>query len=386
MAKRIRIFVTTSHISTVYMTLQARTSRQEGDVDILFIDGGIRRRFLLDLIREVAGGYSWELFHSFSDAVDEKHDFVPGPLKLWIRKWKNFLVIKNIYNLFFLRYLRKKSRRNEEQIKKMLAPLGTIPLQQLFLMTQNYLGDPLLRLFPEAEVNYMEHGIGDYLYVQSHENGKKKFYAVFADSFRRFLEAKNIPAGYVRAIDGLEHFSGLAKELNKQHEHLLKVKDLDVPEKPIVFILLEAVDMYNVPEHFWMDYPRHIIAQFDRPGDYHYLLKTHPVQSNISITYTERFFRENGLAYTLLAGEKLSSVSAEVLFENWAAQIRHVFCLFSSGCFYLSKLYCSENIQYWYSLDFTDRYIGNAPPQFKRHFEGLRPIIKSVFTENCKSY
>ncbi|HLG39299.1 MAG TPA: hypothetical protein VI461_06510 [Chitinophagaceae bacterium] len=232
----------------------------------------------------------------------------------------------------------------------------------------------------------MEHGIGDYFYVMNEQHPKSKMFAVFANGYKNYLLNKRIKSDWVYEITGLSDFHLLAQHLIKKHNRTLCLFEIPAISKPIVFILLEAVDMYNVPESFWTDYLDHILEQLDSPQRFHFLLKTHPVQSKISVVISEFFFQDKNLEYTLLADDKLSSASAEVLFNLWFPNTEHVFCLFSSGCFYLSQLYKDKPITFWYSTEFFSRYIKNAPPQYKIHFEEIRPLIEQVFAERCKSY
>ncbi len=386
MKKRLRIFVTTSHISTVYMTLYAGATKTGEDADVLLLDSGTRRQILIDLVGETSQVHSWALYHCFSTAVTEAHDFRPPLRKRLTRQWKGLPVIRNAYNALHTRYLKKLDTKYKSLLRELLEPFKDYANIELFVMTQTYLNGPLKQLYPDAQVHFLEHGIGDYFYVLEKNEPGKKFDAVFADPFRRYLANKQQPVDWISPLAGRDGFNSLSRQLLKKHTGLLRLDTISKLTKPCIFILLEAVDMYEVPESFWTAYIDHILAQVDVPSDFHYLLKTHPIQSQVSIEKTEAHFRKLGFSYTLLADDRMSSASAEVLFEIWADQTRHVFCLFSSGCFYLSQLYRDRDIQFWYSTEFMSRFIGNAPPQYKIHFEGLRPLIEQVFAERCKPY
>lgn len=386
MKQRLRIFVTTSHISTVYMTLYADATKNEGDADVLLLDSGTRRQILIDLVRETSHAHSWKLYHCFSTAATEAHDFRPSLRKRLTRQWKVLPVVRKVYDILHALYLQKLDSNYKALLRRLLKNFEDSATVELFVMTQTYLNGPLKQLYPQATVHYLEHGIGDYFYVLEKKEPGKKFDAVFGEPFRRYLANKQQPADWIFPLAGMGHFSSLSRQLLERHARLLHLENISKPGKPCVFILLEAVDMYEVPESFWTAYIDHILTQINTPSNFHYLLKTHPVQSQVSIEKTEAHLRKLGLSYTLLAEDKISSASAEVLFEMWADQTRHVFCLFSSGCFYLSQLYRGYDIQFWYSTEFMSRYIGNAPPQYKAHFEGLRPLIEQVFAERCKPY
>lgn len=381
-----RIFVTTSHISTMFITLYANESKKDSDIDILFIDSGLRKKSLLKLITQTASYHTWNLFHSFSQQVNEEHDFRPGIRKRLTRKWKTLPLIGLFYNILLKKHKSKTEEQFRNRLSELLIPFGKSKEVELYFMTQTSLNAPLLRLFPTASLNYLEHGIGDYLYVLGGHKQAIKFHAVFANSFKKYLAKEKISTEWVTAIAGQSKFSELAGKLldNQKKNNSLPIELSQ--SKNFVFILLEAVDMYDVSEDFWAAYIDHILKQIEVPQNFHYLLKTHPVQSQFSISKTEEHFKQLGLNYTILSADQFGSMSAEILFEMYADETRHVFCLFSSACFYLSQFYQHKEIKFWYSTDFMSNHLQNAPTQYIQHFNGLRPMIEEVFSENCKSY
>ena len=383
----IRIFVTTSHISTVYMTMLAKSTVGNDSTDILLIDTGVRRKELLTLINETAAFHQWNLIHDFSNAVDEEHDFKPSLRKTITRKAKALPGIKQVYDGMLDRYMRNRDADYQKKLEIMLEKFSpgnnTV---ELFLMTQTYLNRPLLKLFPDASINYMEHGIGDYYYVLDNQTPKGNMFCVFSKPYKKYLSSVNIKNDWVLDLPGKNSFPELAKKLLEQHKEILQTEPLPLPEKPIVFLLLEAVDMYNVEDQFWTDYLDHILKELDNPGEYFFLLKPHPMHSKHSIEKTENYFKKIGLDYFILRNENLSSASAEILFSRWKDNTEYVFCLFSSSCFYLSQLYSGSKIKFYYSTAFMSKYISNAPPQYYKLFVEIRPLIEQVFAEKCQSY
>jgi hypothetical protein len=254
------------------------------------------------------------------------------------------------------------------------------------MLTQTYLNRPLQQLFPQASVNYIEHGMGDYYFVLDPKTPKGNLYCIFSEGYKRFLAKNGKSTDWVKPFPDLKNFPAIAEQLLEIQDKKIITEKLKVPEKPSVFILLEAVDMYNVKKTFWSEYLDHIFQKLENPKHYHYILKPHPMQSGESLTTTKNHFDSLGYSYTLLNETALINASAEVLFSLWKKQTEHVFCLFSSGCYYLSKLYADEKITFWYSTEFLSRYISNAPPQFLKLFKEIRPLIEEVLTENCKPY
>jgi hypothetical protein len=383
----IRIFVTTSHISTVYMTMLAQATRSDAFIDILLIDTGIRRKELLTLISETSEFHKWALVHNFSDEVTEAHDFKPSLRKTITRKAKTWPGIKQVYDGMLTRYMNKRDAGYGVKLEQLLEPfIKSAQVSDLYLMTQTYLNRPLTQLFSGASINYMEHGIGDYYYILDKATPQGKMHAVFASPYRKYLANLGIANDWVLDLPGKDKFPALAKELLERHKISLRTDELPLPEKPIVYLLLEAVDMYNVDDSFWTAYIDHILKELKDPGSYHFLLKPHPMHSKHSIEKTEQYFGKLGLDYSILGGENYSSAAAEVLFSRWEDRTEHVFCLFSSSCFYLSQLYCNPKIRYYYSTEFMSRYIDNAPPQYYKLYVEIRPLIEQVFAERCKPY
>jgi hypothetical protein len=383
-SQHIRIFLTTSQISAVYAMMLSEATRSPGDVDVLFADGSRRKKSLIGLISKTAALYKWDLFHDFSIAMEEDFDFNPSTTKSITRKIKTWPLISSIYNLLLERHYARIDKAYRDKLKKVLEPyLNEHTTISLFMLTQTYLNRPLRQLFPNAEINYLEHGMGDYYYMLDPKTPKGNFYCLFAESFKKYLAKKKNASTWVKQLPGLASFSEISNRVIAEEK-------INVPaqsnEKPYVYILMEAVDMYNVDESFWVAYMDHILQKVPSPNEYHFLLKPHPVQSQFSITATEEHFKKLGLQYTMLSPNKYGSASAEILFESYSDKTRHVFCLFSSACFYLSQLYKHKKIEFWYSTEFMSRHTGNAPSQFKHHFDGLCPIIEDVFSENCKPY
>lgn len=384
-SQHIRIFLTTSQISAVYAMMLSEATKSAGDVDVLFADGSRRKKSLISLIGKTAALYKWDLFHDFSIAMEEDFDFNPSTTKSITRKIKTWPLIRGVYNLLLERHYGKIDKAYRDKLQKVLAPyLNEHTTVSLFMLTQTYLNRPLRQLFPNATINYLEHGMGDYYYMLDPKTPKGNFYCLFAETFQHYLAKKGTASAWVKQLPGLDSFSETAKRVITEE----KIETLHpaATEKPYVYILMEAVDMYNVDNSFWTAYIDHILHKISSPQEYHFLLKPHPVQSQFSITATEEHLKKLGLQHTMLSANKYGSASAEILFESYAGKTRHVFCLFSSACFYLSQLYKHEKIEFWYSTAFMSRHTGNAPSQFKHHFEGLLPMIEEVFSENCKPY
>lgn len=381
---RLRIFLTTSHISSVFMTLHARATHAEGDMDVLLVDRGARRRSVTEAIRCASALHDWSLFHSFSTEVDDDHRFEPSLRKRLTRRWKELPLLRSIYSVLLRGYEARAQRADLAALKGLLAgTIGPGASVELFVHTQNHLQPALLRLFPGANLSFFEHGLGDYHYIIEHGLQRGPMIALFGGRFAEYLQKRGIDPREVRHIELPADVPALMTRMLDA----LRLPHLSIPdERPVAWVLLEAVDMYEVPQAFWGAYIDRVLAALPDPVRYHFLLKPHPSASATSLAATIERCKERGLSFTLMDDPLHKGMAAEVLFAEHMERTEHVFCLFSSACFYLSQLYRDRRIIYHYSTDFMDKWTGNAPPMYKRHFGALKPLISEVFAERCVPY
>lgn len=384
--KNVRIFLATSQISTIYAMMISGASRAPGTVDVLFLDGSKRRKSLSAVILNTAGIYEWDLVHDFSILMNEDYDFNPSTTKSLTRKVKTWPVIRWVYNQLLEKKYSGIDQKYRDRLKQVLDPYLKENVKiSLFLQSRTYLNRPLLQLFPKAEVNYLEHGMGDYYYMPDPKTVKGNFYCLFAENYKRFLAKKGIESDWVKQLPNVSSFDEISQKLILQLGNTLTDYTVTT-EKPCVLLLLEAVDMYEVKHSFWSEYPDHVFAQLKNPELYHYLMKPHPMQSEVSIIATKNHFDALGYSYTLIDQPELITASAEVIFKLWAGRTEHVFCLISSSAYYLSKLYEGKNTRFWYSTEFMSRHIANAPPEYVKMFNELRVLIEEVMGEKCTAY
>ena len=384
---RLRIFNTSSHVCTVYLTMLARETRQAGDIDILFLDAGARRKGSVEVILQTAKLHEWAKVHDFSISFDESKGYKPSTRKVITRRIKAWPVIRSIYNFLLASHMKSQDKKYRPLLSEILDPfIKDKKSIEIFQLTQTALNRQLMQLFPDASINYIEHGVIDYLFVLKPETPKGNFYGVFAEQYKRYLQKRNLPTDWVRQIPGTSDFPIIADENILRLSEKIHFEQLDIPDKPCVFVVLEAVDIYYVKPTFWGEYMDRIFAQLPYPEKFHYLLKPHPMQSEESLTATIKHFDSLGYQYTLLNQSSMSMVCAEVLFTLWKKKIEHVFCLFSAACFYLSLLYANEKIKFWYSTDFMRKHADKAPPDIHKAFLGACELIEEVFVDNCTAY
>jgi hypothetical protein len=368
------------------MALHARKTHSPGYIDILLVEAPKMKASLLQLIHETYRIHPWNKIYDFTTPVSDSFNMKPTLRKTITRKLKTKPMLKQIYNLLYNFFIKRKNKKLRKQLELLLKKeMMNTSAVELNLLTQTTLNQVLFDMFPSAKVKYFEHGLGDYFYIQQKISGTDKFYCIFHEPFKRMLAEKRIKNDFVFPSASPEEFSKTSEEIifrcfQKNNIHFTCEKS------PSVLILMEAVEMYNVKRTFWQEYVAKCIQQINQPDKFIFLLKPHPVQSSESIKMTKLFFEKNNLRYKLLDYPLSSGMSIEVLFPLWKENVHHVFALFSSGVFYLSMLYPYPHITYHYSYDFMAEHISNAPEQYKKHFAGLKEPIEKVFSLRCKKF
>lgn len=384
---RTRVFVTTSHISCVLMCIHARHTAQPGDRDILLVDTGERQGPMLRIIEEAASLHAWALYRNFSDEPPSGITYKPSLWKRTMRRMKELPVARAFYRVALRAFERRRDARYGRLLADLLRPF-LAQGEQLVIHghTQTHLNQLLAAQHPEAPCVFFEHGIGDYIFIVEGGRLRGPMIALFADRFSAYLRRHGIDDKGISPLPMPIPFPDVARQLLERHPDAASPDPTAAIGKPLVLVLLESVEVYEVPRRFWAAYIDHVLSALDDPHRYHFLLKPHPRASAEALRCTEDHYRALGLSFSLLDEPWQKNMAIEVLFARWADRTEHVFCLFSSACFYLSQLYMAPGIAYHSSIDFMDAFIGNAPPLFRRQLEAVKPLVKEVFSERCLPY
>ena len=383
----LRIFLSTSHLSALFMALHAKKTHSSSCTDILLIESPKMKQSLVNLIHDTSHIHKWNEIHDFALRVSDVQDMKPSFRKTFIRKLKTKPIAKQVYNILYSSHVKKESKKLQNQIHSLLQKhISSSRKVELNLLMETTLNPVLKNIFPEAKVRYFEHGLGDYLFVENPTHHHKDFYCVFSEQLKKYLDEKNIKNNFVFPVVSVADFENASREVIKNHPDSDLINTLSQDKYPSVLILMESVEIYNVKKTFWGEYMERCIAQISNPNEFIYLLKPHPTQSLESIEMTKSFFENKNLKYKLLDQPALTGMSAEVLFSAWKNNIHHVFALFSSSVFYLSALYPDPDITYHYSCEFMAKHISDAPEQYKKHFIRLKELIEKVFSANCQSF
>jgi hypothetical protein len=379
----LRIFLVSSHLSAILQSIYAASTKKEGDTDVLMIDYPPKKTALTQLILDTKFIHNWDVQLNYAPELRDETNMKPSLKKRLTRKAKQLPLLKGIYDKMLSNHMIKFYADFEKRITEDLSKVNSESVQ-LNMLTKTGLNEVLHKIYPHAEINYFEHGIGDYMYYAQNEIQAGNLFCLFAEEFQAYLKSINSPNenkinGFIhgdlfyKAVQNLEKNNVISNE--KELQQLSGAK--------LVFILIESVEIYEVPSNFWQDCIQLYLSKIDVPEDYTYVLKPHPLQSFEAINAIESYFKQRGLKYILLGNSKFINVGAELIFYFFAKQTKFVFSLFSSSVYYFTKLYPSNEIKYYHGYKLFEQYTKKSPKQFTDIYKGLEPIITNVLAKDC---
>lgn len=375
-----RIFVTPSQVCALYMILYARQTRKEGDHDILILDSPPKKNFLINAILDTKNVYPWSEIIALGPAVEDDTEMVAGMRKKLTRKLKEKPLFKPVYSFLLKQYTKKRERRESATIAEKLK--NSAEVGEINFVTQTLANSTLLNMFPKAKVNYFEHGIGDYVFIQDVPQKDFGFYCLFGSSFKKYLDEKNKRSDYVQPLDYTD-FSLFASQILKANPVTEALKQ-SIKGKKIACVILENMHVFEVPDHYYTDYIDLCVKQIANPKDYLFVLKSHFTQTKKSVEDSVRLLREKyGVEVMVIDNKNLMGYSVEVLFTLWKEQVDYVFATYSSGIFYTSVLYKSNHTKFYYNYDFLKPYLAHAPTQFANTYRSGKELVEKVFSANC---
>jgi hypothetical protein len=172
---------------------------------------------------------------NLSTEISDNVDFLPNTRKNLTRKLKTKFPIKYVYNFLLNIHLKKQQKSEANIILNKLSSLGNVT--ELNILTQTSVNETLFKLYPQAGINYFEHGLGDYVFVQQKAKSFN-FYGVFADKFKNYLQQKSRENAYVNALPNLTDFPELAQEVIEKTEGHQEIKSYLHVEGKLVLILM----------------------------------------------------------------------------------------------------------------------------------------------------
>lgn len=377
----VRVFVCTSQINALYMILYARKTLKPGYQDVLILDAIPKRKALINVLINTKKVYDWSRIIDLSIPVEDEKEIAAGLGKRITRRVKTNPLVKPVYDILLKGHVKKKERAEENLLREKLRDLEEI--SEINMLTQTGINNALMKLYPKAQINYFEHGLGDYFFVQKIRSHAFNFYCVFANAFRKHLKENGADNSYVKDLLDEGSFPALAKEVLMADEEKEKIiSSIDVPGKKVI-ILLDSMEIYQVPDAYWTDYLDLCISKIDNPKQYTYILKPHHTQTARSIQMSRDHMINHHQVKTVVIENSLPvNYGIEVLNTVWDQTTNYVFSTFSSGLYYMSKIYHNPGVKYYHAYRFFKKYTKNSPKQFVETYRGLGELM-DVFSENA---
>jgi hypothetical protein len=377
-----RIFLTSSPLNTLFYLIYVKKNPLPENKDILLIDTGMQSAFTIRLLNQLSAQYDWFKVLDFSQTITQSHSQKPTLGKRMMRKLRYHPLVRPLYKVLLSRYVDYSTAKNKKRITQQLAEsIVAESVTTLFLNTETTLNTALMSLYSHAEVIYMEHGMSDYFYIDEMKQQPVSFQCIFDRAFDQYL-------GPDKKIS-IDPFFDAAYFKEAVHiflaEHIPKQELTSVlhPTLKNVLILLQNVEFYGADVHIHMEFLDGVFRELEDPSGYFFILKPHPRQSDEVIRVITDYLRSHGAAYSSVVAESLKAISVELVFASWQEQITAVFTMYSSSLFYLSRLFPSDDIRYYYYYDLLQKHLDSFSPEYQQIYIKCEGLISDVFSGNC---
>lgn len=382
--KQLRIFLTSSCIATVYMSIYARQTKRRGQTDVLILDALALKPSHRELILQAAKLHKYHQVEDFSLENSEEATVVPSFNKHLTRTLKTQPGFKQVYNFLYYFHLKKVNRDHRKKLRKLFDP-QFFEMEEVDLIMQPvlHLHLPLRKLFPGAQVRLFEHGIGDYLDLAKKLKPGDLFHCVFDEPFRHFLMRRGRDSFEIYAAVPEDSFEKASRRFTRIFPQLKALRPQAPPKKKVAILAMQSLEEFFIPPAFWDTFIDLCISRIPDPSEVHFLVKPHPRQSAQALEGISLYFTENGYSFEIWDSPAIRSLSLEILFQVWLPYVKYVFSPFSSSVFYLSYLYPSKEIAYYYSLESIYPFTYRTPDLYKNRWTTLQEYIREVFGANA---
>jgi DNA-binding Lrp family transcriptional regulator len=357
----VNVFVISNPLSALIASQIICSEEKKTQTNIAILDRYTKKASLKKEIFDILSQYNWTSVIDLSITISDEADLSPGLVRRTIRKVKNSGLVKGIYKQLQNRKMQKIDEAIYKELKPALDKFDFIGKKiELFFLMQTYLNNSLLNYFPNASINYFEHGLGDY--ILSAKSGKKDatFYGLFAGEYKAY--DKKSPLNY-RDVS-VHPITEQEKKAGKEN----------------VLILLQNVEIYHIKDEFWIDYLKQIIAKEGKEKKY--IIKPHPLQHSNTLERIKNYLKENGLDFEINA----MAACIEVSFNAIANTTTAVYSPFSSSLFYLSKMYSHYPIRFYHSLEKFSSLTTNAPLEYRNRLKENKAMMLAVFCRNTSAF
>lgn len=375
---RYRIFLTTSPLNTLIVSSYASSTKRDEDKDVLILDFLAQKESSVFQIKKLASIHDYNQIHDFTIPLADTSVSNPGIIKKLTRYFKRQPGFKQVYDLlYWFRY-----RKDVRKFKGMLIAKNILNESSQYsveINTQPLLRfhDPLIELFPTANVNYFEHGIGDYFDIIDSKKSRR-FFPLLESAFRNYLESNGIDSIKIEplAID-FRNFRHIVTNLFPEISSLNKYQN-------VVLIVTQPLEDFSVSASFWSHFLEGVLAKVGQAERWNYLIKMHPRQNVESIEAITSFLKERNVEFNVIQDNGLNNLALEFLFGALMSHTRYVFTPFSSAIFYLPVLYPDADIAYYYSIKSLRDYSSLTASQYKARWRRIEELLKFTKSNSVK--
>ncbi len=376
----LNIYVTSSQICTLFICLYAEKNRADGCKNVLIIDATPKKESLVKSLLDAANYFKWDEIIDLSTKVEDTITATPSFRKRVMRSIKTKWPFSVVYNKALKKYEDKLAAELMERIKSKLVKYNEREVC-LNLLTQTRVNQALHKIYPKASINFMEHGTGDYYYLDKQPLPVHSFSGFFGDEFIEYRKKYNLPAIKINHFIDQNNFE---KGLNYLSPSLIQYFEKELKSsKRLVLVMLDYVEMFYPPKNFWNDFLEKCLRQIENVNDFVFILKPHPAQSIQSLSEIGQFFKGKNLEYLLMSNPVFSNMAVETCYHILRDKIDHVFSTYSSALFYLSHFY-SDKSTFYCMYDFVVPYYKNGPKQYTDLLYDYNPFVKDLFGKKCK--
>ena len=368
-----RLFLTTSPLNTVLVSGYAKHTKQSGDRDILILDRLQQKSSIVNQIKKLSRLHQFDEVLDFTLPVEEVATTKPGVVKRLTRFLKKRPVFRQFYDFLFYFRMRRDNTLYKNQL--LASELGNIKSQfvELYLQPLLRFNPSLKKIFPDAEIHYFEHGIGDYLDILIEKSGGV-FHCVFQEGYKTYLNKRG--KTNIELVQSGQYFSQIG--VSQTLQHFPELDQLTKYKGELVLLLTQPLEDLGVDTAFWPSFLEKALHQIEKPESKLFLIKVHQRQNKDSVKVMLDYLQGRGCRVELINDPSINNICLEVMYGVIKEQTTHVITPYSSAIFYLPRLYPEAKTSFLYSYDSIKGFDALTPIQYKKRWALLKQLSDSI--------
>lgn len=375
--KQLHIYVLGSPLTARFIMLwRMQQKLNPDDKHILITDDLKMRKAHVDLIMEISREAKFDMFIQVHQLVGDDISFAPSGFKRFVRNAKALPILKEIYNSLFRIKVEIEKRR---YLRERLQPLQIFPGHDRvhIYCTPECKLLPSLRLkYPDADIDFFEHGILDYKHVTEHLDAGHTFNCVFHEEMRDHLGVEAESSKLIRPVFPPEVFAEKTyHEVSPDFQRFIEEQS----GRKGILVMMQVLERYSIPHHYWSEFMDRVLEKLSTDDEYFVVLKPHPVQDPVVVQVMIDYLKAKDIPVRVYGLEADEYLPVELLFAHLH---KHIDCLvtpFSSSIFYIRKFFSDSVSQYIWGIDLVLAHAGKTAPNFRKSWEFLRDEILPVF-------